>query len=302
MFFHIPLVLAQIKSQLTKYLQDDAIVKVFRDAGMCWRIRVLDPLTTLRLFVLQILHGNTAINQLRHFHSRPFTDSAYCQARSRLPLAVLQQLLHRLVAALQPLMNDGDGRWLGHRTFHVDGSTFSMPDTPELQLAFGQPDAQKPGCGFPVAHVLTLFHAKMGFLLHMLAAPYRTHDMSQVAQMHPELEPGDVLIGDRAFCWYPHLALLYQRKIHGIFRIHQRQVVDFRPGRAYNKTGIKRRKGLPNSRWVRRLGSKDQLVEWFKPKDAPAWMSAEQYAALPASLILRELRLTSTNRAVGSSK
>ena len=202
MFFHIPLVLAQIKSQLTKYLQDDAIVKVFRDAGMCWRIRVLDPLTTLRLFVLQILHGNTAINQLRHFHSRPFTDSAYCQARSRLPLAVLQQLLHRLVAALQPLMNDGDGRWLGHRTFHVDGSTFSMPDTPELQLAFGQPDAQKPGCGFPVAHVLTLFHAKMGFLLHMLAAPYRTHDMSQVAQMHPELEPGDVLIGDRAFCSY----------------------------------------------------------------------------------------------------
>jgi hypothetical protein len=37
---------------------------------------------------------------------------------------------------------------------------------------------------------------------------------------------------------------------------------------------------------VRRLGAKDQLVEWFKPKDAPDWMSAEQYAVLPASLLL----------------
>jgi hypothetical protein len=132
MFFHIPLVLAQIKAQLTKYLQPDTIIQFFRDTGMVWRNRVLDPLTTLRLFVLQILHGNTAINHLRHFHSQDFTDSAYCQARRRLPLAVLQQLLQRLVTALQPVMNDDDGRWLGHRTFHIDGSTFSMPDTPEL--------------------------------------------------------------------------------------------------------------------------------------------------------------------------
>jgi Transposase DDE domain len=290
MFFHIPLVLAQIKDQLTEFLQADAVVQVFRDAGMSWRNRVLDPLTTLRLFVLQILHGNTAINHLRHFHSHPFTDSAYCQARGRLPLEVLQQLLQRLVAALKPLMNDDEGRWLGHRTFHIDGSAFSMPDTPELQRAFGQPGGQKPGCGFPVAHILTLFHAGMGFLQRVLAAPLRTHDMAQTAQMHPELQAGDVLIGDRAFCSFAHLALLFLQKLHGVFRIHQRQLVDFKPRRPYNKPGKKRRKGLPNSRWVRRLGAKDQLVEWFKPKDAPDWMSAEQYAVLPASLLLRELR------------
>ncbi len=33
----------------------------------------------------------------------------------------------------------------------MDGSSFSMPDTPELQAAFGQPGNQEPGCGFPVA-------------------------------------------------------------------------------------------------------------------------------------------------------
>jgi|SRR3990172_9534464 len=72
-------------------------------------------------------------------------------------------------------------RWRGHRVFWLDGSGFSMPDTPELQNKFGQPSAQKSGCGFPVAHLLLLFHAGTGLLRQVLAAPLRTHDMSQVA-------------------------------------------------------------------------------------------------------------------------
>jgi hypothetical protein len=289
MFSHLPRVLQQIQRSLTNYLQADIVIDILRQAGMSWRTRVLDPLTTLRLFVLQILHGNTAINHLRHLHSQPFTDSAYCQARARLPLVALRQLLKQLVSALQPLMN-GDGRWLGHRTFHIDGSGFSMPDTPELQKAFGQPGGQKAGCGFPVAHMLTLFHAGCGFLLNVLTAPLRAHDMAHAALMHEELKEGDVLVGDRAFCSFAHLALLSLRKLHGVFRIHQRQLVDFQPRRAYNRPGKKRQKGLPSSRWLKRLGVTDQLVEWFKPRHRPEWMDAETYASLPASLVLRELR------------
>ena len=87
MFSHLPRVLKQIQHNLTDYLQTDTVLAVFRDAGLHWRNRVLDPLTTLRLFVLQILNGNTAIHHLRHLHPQAFTDSAYCQARARLPLS-----------------------------------------------------------------------------------------------------------------------------------------------------------------------------------------------------------------------
>jgi hypothetical protein len=184
----------------------------------------------------------------------------------------------------------GDGRWLGHRTFHIDGTGFSMPDTPELQRAFGQPGGQAAGCGFPVAHVLALFHAGGGFLLNVLAAPLRTHDLALAAPPHADLEPGDVLIGDRAFCSFAHLALLSLRNLHGVFRMHQKQRVDFRPGRAFNRPGRKPRKGLPSGRWVRRLGPTDQQVEWFKPRSRPAWLDAETYESLPATLMLRELR------------
>ncbi len=31
------------------------------------------------------------------------------------------------------------GRWLGHRLFIADGSSFSLPDTDELRQHFGQP-------------------------------------------------------------------------------------------------------------------------------------------------------------------
>jgi hypothetical protein len=53
---------------------------------------------------------------------------------------------------------------------------------------------------------------------------------------------------------------------------------------------LKGAKGLPRSAWIKCLGQYDQLVEWFKPKQRPTWMSAETYAALPASILVRELR------------
>jgi hypothetical protein len=218
-----------------------------------------------------------------------FSEAAYCRARQRLPLKVLQTLLQRVASAFRPTMDDC-GRWHGHRTFHVDGSSFSMPDTPKLQSAFGQPGIQRPGCGFPVAHMLTLFHAGSGFLLKVLAAPLRTHDMSQVAHLHPELQEGDIVIGDRGFCSYPHLAMLLARKLHGVFRAHQRLVINFRPGRPCNGPGVRHRKGLPCSVWLRRLGVCDQLVEYSKPRVRPVWLSRQEFASLPPLLTLRELR------------
>ncbi len=165
-----------------------------------------------------------------------------------------------------------------------------MPDTPELQSHFGQPGAQAPGCGFPVAKILALFHAGTGLLLEVMAAPLRTHEMSRVEDIHPALQRGDVLVADRGFCSFAHLALFNRRDVHAVFRIHQQQVVDFAPNRTHARSGTKsRRKGLPTSGGIRQLGPFDQIVEWFKPQSKPEWMSAEDYAALPEVLKVSEL-------------
>lgn len=199
--------LKHINAELAHLLDAPAIVAVCRAVGYPWRARLLDPVTTVHLFLRQILHRNTACRHLPHLAGQRFPASAFCQARTRLPLGVLPQLVRRPSVPLEQMTHD-EGHWRGHRTFLVAGSSFAMPDTPARQEHFGQPSGQRPGCGFPVAHILALFHAGTGCLLEVLAAPWHTHDMAQGAALHATLHSGDVLVGDRAFCSCALLALL----------------------------------------------------------------------------------------------
>jgi hypothetical protein len=269
-----------------------AVEAVCRELGHAWRDRELDPATTIGLFVQQVLHGNCPCSEVRHLAAAPFTPGAYCQARSRLPLAVYRSLLTRVVDAALPRTGEAGHLWRGHRVFHVDGTTFSMPDAPGLQKAFGQPAAQAPGCGFPAAHLLVLFSASTGLLLDTSAGPLYTGDVGVAAGMHPHLGAGDVLVGDDAFGTYAHLALLLRAGLHGLFPVHHSRIVDFTPRRPHCREGKGAVEGMPRSRWVKSLGRDDQLVEWFKPKTRPAWMTPAAYARLPGSITVRELRRT----------
>jgi hypothetical protein len=283
--------LAQVKREYGKWLTGESILEVCRQVGQGFRHRMLGPVETIYLFLLQVLHGNTAISHLRHLVDFTFTESGYCQARQRLGVGVLRGLFAAVAGAVRRA-GEGFGLWHGHRVFHVDGTGASMPDTGELQAYFGQPGGQAKGCGFPVAHVLALFDAATGFLIDLIAAPLRTHDLACASVLHPELSAGDVLIGDRAFCSFAHLALLIGRSLHGLFRIHQRIIVNFRAGRrdARSARGRWATRNLPRSRWIKKLGYWDQVVEWFKPEQCPRWMDPAAYRALPDSIVVREVR------------
>jgi hypothetical protein len=289
--------LEQIKGCVSDAVPEELILRLCGDLGHHWRDRDLGPVVTTHLFLQQILHGNLACNHLRHLSKLSFTDSAYCQARGRLPLTLLQNLQRAVTNTLtetappQPL-------WYGHRVYLIDGSSFSMADTPALQKYFGQPNQQAEGCGFPVAHLLVRFDAATGFLLQTLALPLLTSELSQIAIMHAEIQPGDVLVGDRVYATYTHLALCRKRGIHGVFRAHQKQIINFEPGRPYTtrQQGQHGQKGQPSTRWVKRLGRCDQVVEYFKPKLHPLWMTAEEYAELPDSNLVREVRYTIRER------
>jgi hypothetical protein len=173
--------------------------------------------------------------------------SVHCQARTKLPLGVLAHLLERLGQSAYPTALQ-DGRWHGHRTFFVDGSGCSMPNTPVWQEEFGQPGEQQRGCGFPVAQLLALFHAGTGLLTQLMVSPLNTHEWSRVQQIHPALEPGDMLVTDRGLSSYAHMALLVQAGLHTLMRVGARQIVAFTPHRPLVMPGIRRTprsKGCP---------------------------------------------------------
>ena len=147
MHHRIVTVLGQLKQDLTGQLDRPAILDACRAVGHTWRDCLLDPVAVVHLFLTQVLHGNTALAHMPRLVGRVFTASAYCQARARLPLAVFQEVL-RCVGSTLRGDTDAAGRWHGHRTVLVDGSSFSMPDTAELRGHFGTSMRFRAGCGF----------------------------------------------------------------------------------------------------------------------------------------------------------
>jgi len=282
--------LANVKDGLSRWISPKLIVELCQAIGYTWRNGPLNPVVTVQLFIMQVLHGNTAINHLRQLANMRVTASAFCQARKRLPL----ELFERLTAALTRALIGGGaevGRWRGHRVWHLDATGFSMPDEPALQARFGQPGGQARGCGFPVAKLLVLCDAATGLIARTLALPLRTHEMAHAAAMHDALRAGDLLVGDRALCSFAHFALVLMRDLQAVFRVHQRVIVSFRRGRKHaRQSGKGQRAGQPTSQWLRWLGPGDQLVRYFKPQQCPRWCEAQQFAAMPASIVLRELR------------
>ena len=252
----------RIKGDVRRAVPAHLITRATNALGLRGRNRLLTPAVTTHLALYRVLHGGTAITHLRHLAEMSFTPSAYCQAIARLPETFFR-LLQILVT--DRLRDDRpQDRWLGHRLFLIDGTGVSMPDTPDLQAAFGQPGGQKFGCGFPVAHLLVLFEARSGYLLKTLVAPLRTHDLTHAAAMHPEMQAGDVLVGDRAFGSFAHLALCQRRGLHAVFRAHQRR---------------------------RHTTAPDRLVRYAKPSRRPSWMTTEEYDALPGEVLVREVRV-----------
>jgi hypothetical protein len=117
-----------------------------------------------------------------------------------------------------------------------------------------------------------------GLLLKLVVAPLLTHDLAQVQQVHPALEPGDVLVADRGLCSYAPLARLVQAGVQAVLRVGARQIVDFTPGRPFVRPSVRRTaavKGIPRSRWLKALGVDDQLVAWLKPTTCPSWLTRE---------------------------
>jgi hypothetical protein len=163
--------------------------------------------------------------------------------------------------------------WRGRRVRVVDGSTITMPDTPENQAEYPQAKTQASGCGLPIARVLVVFSLAVGTVIEATMGPYKgkqTGENSLFRTLHHALSAGDVVLADRCFSGWFDLALLVERDVDVAIRQHQLRASDFRSGT--------------------RLGKNDHLVRLAKPQ-RPEWLSAELYAALPAELELREVRV-----------
>src|SRR5437588_10822855 len=118
--FSMPSALQRIKGRLGALVPQSLIHRLCLEVGHQWRERDLGPVVTTYLFLQQLLHGNPAVGELRRLTGLTFTDSAYCQARARLPRLLLERLQQAVTGHSQadPAVQ-AQSLWHGHRVFLI---------------------------------------------------------------------------------------------------------------------------------------------------------------------------------------
>ena len=149
-------------------------------------------------------------------------NSPYVRARQRLPEELLKELLQETGITLDE-QSDAQWLWKGKPVKLVDGTTVSMPDTPENQKAYPQPDSQKPGLGFPIARLVGVLSLANGALLDYAIAPYQGKETGEHALLRTVLDcfsSGDIMLGDRYYCTYFLIAMLQSMGVDAVFQQH----------------------------------------------------------------------------------
>lgn len=277
-------VMLGVSESLQELLPLSWIKEGLRASGHRFRASIFSPELMTWSFIRQVMDEDGSCRkaliriqaQLGLKDAPPISSSTggYCRARRRLPTKLFWNLLHRTGNNLDSAARPED-LWFGHRVVLIDGSGCSMPDTQANQERFPQPSGQKPGCGFPVVKFLGVISMATGASIDLEIGNLHTNDVTLLRRLKRRpLKPGDIVLADRAFSAYSDLFDLRREGIH--FVIRSSRPADFRRGK--------------------RLGKDDHIIEWNKPKYCPPALSKEQYASLPDTLELREIKFQITPR------
>ena len=262
-------------------LSSGCLTEALAEIQRPWKDRIFTPLVTLWVFLGQVLNADqscrAAVARLiahRAAAGLPPCSSdtgGYCQARGRLPerfFAAVARLVGRNLDARV------DRRWLwkGRRVCLFDGTTVSMPDTPENRAEYPLAYNQVPGTNFAIARIGAIISLSCGAILELGTSRYAGKGQGEVSllrQLWDVLRPGDVLLGDRLMSGWVGMHLLKQRGVDTVSRLSAHRRADFRKGR--------------------RLGQDDHLVVWKKPTSIRS-VDRPTYNALPDSITVREAR------------
>jgi hypothetical protein len=246
------------------------------------RERLFPPTETLAMFLAQSLSADGSCRQavddaavkrlIAGMAPCSSNTAAYCKARARLPQAMVETVARRTGTLVADGVSAG-WLWRGRRVLLADGTTTTLPDTAANQAAYPQPASQSKGLGFPIMRLVGLLCLASGALLDAAEGPCAgkgSDEQTLFRGLLDHLGEGDILLGDAYFPTYFLLCELLRRGVDGLFEQYgaRRRSTDFSLGE--------------------RLGARDHLIVWTKPK-RPPWMSEVAYEQVPDQLQVREL-------------
>ncbi len=266
----------------TNVLSESIVSQALTAVDAVWKDRIYSPLVTLWVFLEQVLSADHSCraavarliaHRLSQGQSACSAEtSAYCQARKRLPENFFSGVTRQTGRALEANIDSG-WPWGNRRVYIFDGSTVSMPDTPENQNAYPQPDTQKPGLGFPLARIAAIFSLSCGAVVDLGICRYAGKgqgELSVFRTLWNIFGPGDIVLTDRLMCTWRELWTLKERGVDSVSQLQTMRKADFRRGK--------------------RLGKGDHIVRWSKPSFIRS-LDWQTYKTLPEFLTVRECRV-----------
>ena len=250
------------------------------DASVDQRKRAFTNEVTFWAWMSQIFSGNSscsdAVSSVQAWRLKaklsPISSktTAYCKARLRLPLSLIESVSRQVRSVLDCRVRTED-LWHGFIVKSVDGSSVQLMDTEQNQKEFPQPANQKKHCGFPVMKLLALLNHSTGAWEHHLTAHPDEHDARTMKKLIAHFTEPCLLLADRAFCSFEIILRLQERGVQSVMRLHQMRA-----------KGFTLRKG-------KRIGPNERLVTWIKPKQKPQHtdLSDEEWDTLPDTLPMR---------------
>jgi hypothetical protein len=210
-----------------------------------WRERAWGPVVTLWACVMKHVQGNCGARSMEDWLISmrdcvlpgSIDGRDFCRARARLPEDVWWCGLKWLGA--KALCQAGM-RAFGLRVLLVDGSTSQAADTPANAETFGRSRNQEGESRLPLVRWVLMICAGCGAVVDASMGGYHESEQAFFAALVERLTAGCLVVADRGLCSFMAFWVIQQRGSHFLCRHHQR------------------RKG----RKVRRLGYKDDLMEW----------------------------------------
>jgi hypothetical protein len=246
-------------------ITDTEIQTIYRQLGYTWRQRLLPPPTMVRSMVYRSFHRNRSIKTLltdiaaADINAKTPTESAWCQARSKIPEGLWLQLTQHSEQRLTRLAGH-KYLYCGRPVFTIDGSTVSMPDEPQLAETFGYADTKHGLSRFPVARITFLVRLGVQAVCGYEIGRYRTSEDAQFNRMWPKIPNCSICLFDKKFCSFYNLAKLRHRHISVISPLHQKR-------NPYEL--IKGGKRIGNNQWIVYLQLAPQLRKRYNDNSLP---------------------------------
>ena len=268
--------------RLHDVFSDEDIHRLCDELNVEFRERCFTPAVTLGLFVSHSLSRGDACSTVvtrfnrerKRNHLPPVSEdaSAYCKARAKLPVELIDRLSNQVVTKTEAKTPDC-WKWNGLNVYLVDGLVLRAPDTAANQERYPQPSSQKDGLGYPQVRVVVTTSLATGCILHYNTGQVegkKTGEVTLFREKHGDFEAGDVVVGDANFESFHDAVMLNRRGVKLVFCINGSRTSPF-DGTVCETID-------------------DQMMTVSKPKFDKTRFTRAEWEALPDSITYRVIR------------